>query len=358
MARGVQKPHQLKLGLRTLLRLRRDWALPFSSGYLRRMFLDGTAFAGLRGLQLLVTPGRRTASLSGSIFILGHWRSGTTFLHELLSLDNRYRFPPTYACLFPHCHFFLRRAMRRSSLEFKRPMDDMLITPLSPQEDEFALLCLGARSPYEALLVPHRLREALRLSDVDALTADEAVQWDKTFIEFLSGVSLSNGRRPLILKSPPHSYRVSRINRLVPDAKFILIVRDPYAVFESTVRMWSRLLAEYTLGSHLSDDEIRSCVLEERLHFEVKLQSGIAKVPAGRIAIVHYESLVQDPKAELARLYADLDMPDFERVLTALSHYRDQRSEYVPSAVPPSPVWREKIADAWSGVFDFYGYSR
>ncbi|WP_230646881.1 sulfotransferase [Bradyrhizobium sp. Leaf401] len=358
MGRGVQKPHQLKLGLRTWWRLRRDWELPFSPSYLRRMVLGGAAFTGLRELQSVLTPGRQTTSLRNSIFIVGHWRSGTTFLHELLSLDDRYGFPPTYACLFPHCHFFLKRAMLRSSLELKRPMDDMPITPLSPQEDEFALLCLGARSPYEALLVPHRLRQALRLSDVDALTAGEAVQWDKTFVDFLSGVSLSNRRRPLILKSPPHSYRVSRINRLVPDARFILIVRDPYAVFESTVRMWSRLLANYTLGPRLSDEEIRSCVLDERLHFEAKLQAGIAELPADRIAIIRYEALVRDPKAELAKLYAHLKLSDFERVLPALRNYQDQRSGYAPSAASPSPVWREKIADTWGSIFDLYEYSR
>jgi len=45
-------------------------------------------------------------------------------------------------------------------------MDEMEVRPGSPQEDEFALLSLGARSPYEALLVPAILPESLKLTDL------------------------------------------------------------------------------------------------------------------------------------------------------------------------------------------------
>ena len=36
--------------------------------------------------------------------IIGHWRSGTTMLHELLILDPRHTFPNTYQCFEP-LHF-------------------------------------------------------------------------------------------------------------------------------------------------------------------------------------------------------------------------------------------------------------
>src|SRR5262245_5825925 len=36
------------------------------------------------------------------IFIVGHWRTGTTLLHELLILDDRHTFPNTYQCLEPN----------------------------------------------------------------------------------------------------------------------------------------------------------------------------------------------------------------------------------------------------------------
>src|SRR5262245_27448077 len=50
---------------------------------------------------------RRVAQVEISqspLFILGHWRSGTTFLHELLIRDPEHTFPSTYQCFVPH-HF-------------------------------------------------------------------------------------------------------------------------------------------------------------------------------------------------------------------------------------------------------------
>ena len=38
------------------------------------------------------------------IFVIGHWRSGTTLLHELLILDPRHTYPDTFACFAPN-HF-------------------------------------------------------------------------------------------------------------------------------------------------------------------------------------------------------------------------------------------------------------
>src|SRR5260370_39855239 len=40
----------------------------------------------------------REAIVQPPIFILGHWRSRPTFLHELLGQDPRHRLPNTYHC--------------------------------------------------------------------------------------------------------------------------------------------------------------------------------------------------------------------------------------------------------------------
>src|SRR5271165_4013636 len=39
---------------------------------------------------------RKTQITQPPIFILGHWRTGTTLLHELLVLDPRFGYPSTY----------------------------------------------------------------------------------------------------------------------------------------------------------------------------------------------------------------------------------------------------------------------
>ena len=44
------------------------------------------------------------------IFIIGHWRTGTTLLHEFLILDERHSFPTTYDCMSPN-HFLLTQGI-------------------------------------------------------------------------------------------------------------------------------------------------------------------------------------------------------------------------------------------------------
>ena len=48
----------------------------------------------------------RTQLVEAPIFIVGHWRSGTTLLQELMVLDDRFTCPTTYQCFAPN-HFLV-----------------------------------------------------------------------------------------------------------------------------------------------------------------------------------------------------------------------------------------------------------
>src|SRR5262249_21201176 len=71
---------------------------------------------------------RRTPVREAPLFIIGHWRTGTTLLHELLILDGRHSYPNTYQCLEPN-HFLLTERLITRWLWFlmpsRRPMDSM-----------------------------------------------------------------------------------------------------------------------------------------------------------------------------------------------------------------------------------------
>ena len=68
------------------------------------------------------------------------------------------------------------------------------------------------------------------------------------FPGFLKGVSLLAGGRPLVLKSPGHSLRVAALRQILPGARFIHIVRDPTAVYSSTIRLWQVMTGAYPSG--------------------------------------------------------------------------------------------------------------
>ena len=177
------------------------------------------------------------------LFIIGHWRSGTTLLHELAMLDDRFCCPNTYQCLAPG-HFLLTEDTLTSALSWimpaKRPMDDVAAGFDRPQEDEFALMNMGAPSPYRRMAFPLTSRDAPESLDLTLLPAAERERWQGCLRRFLDMLALRDPRRP-VLKSPPHTARVGVLAGMFPEARFLHVVRDPFVVVPSTLRLWRSL---------------------------------------------------------------------------------------------------------------------
>jgi hypothetical protein len=312
----------------------------------------GSLLSTLSGLQQTVSREQLAkANLANAVVVLGYWRSGTTLLHELLCLDSRFTYPTTHACMNPH-HFLLSEAsaLARGGASTTRPMDEMEVRASSPQEDEFALLSLGARSPYEALIIPKILPEALKLTDPRDLSPEDRKQWREVFVSFLNGVSARGAGKPMILKSPTHGARVSTLRDLLPDARYVLILRDPVTNFESVIRMWRKMFETYALDAIPSDDEIREAVLVDRPRFEAKLAADTADLPANRFAALTYESLIANPVGVIEGLYQRLELGDFGAVRDALVAETNRRSGYKAKGSLPSDAWRERINKEWLGI--------
>ena len=161
-----------------------------------------------------------------------------------------------------------------------------------------------------------------------------------------------------MLKSPTHSYRVATLRELLPDARFVLIVRNPYEVFESMVRTYRALTDKYGLGPSLSDDEVRYVLLAERRRFEAKLLSGVTGLPQHRFVTVAYEQLIRNPLSVIEKLYEQLELSGFDQMRPKLAAEIAKRSYYVQAAIRPSEVWEGRITEQWADIFERYGYSR
>ena len=332
--------------------LRRNWRLRLSPMLLWQTLAPGSMFSAMAGLQETVARDQLAkANYRNAVVVLGYWRSGTTLLHELLCLDAGYTYPTTHACMNPH-HFLLTEAsaLARGGASGQRPMDEMEVRSSSPQEDEFALLSLGARSPYEALLIPKILPEALKLTDPRDLSPRDEKRWREVFLSFLAGVSARGMGRPMMLKSPTHGARIATLRELLPDARFVLIVRDPWTNFESVIRMWRKMFEMYAIESIPPDDDIREAVLADRPRFESKLASDAADLPKNRFTTISYESLIANPAEVIEQLYERLELGDFDTVRDSLIAEAHRRSGYKAKGSLPSDLWRERISNEWAGI--------
>ena len=320
-------------------------------------WLNGAVHSLLAGLQ----HKSYASALEGlvpppPIFILGFWRSGTTFLHELLCCDPQFGFASTYACLNPS-HFLLserRIGDRLIEQRARRPMDNMLYSWASPQEDEFALLALGAPSPYEALLAPSLMRHPRSLLDLNQFPADEQVRWTSTLQYFLQLLAIQQAK-PMVLKSPTHGFRLSRLRTLFPQARYIIIERNPYEVFASNVKLWNTLLGSYSL-ERFSVDEIEEFVFAAYLLHEQAIIEGASALGRRFLTRVRYEELVADPVGEVARLYQELELGNFESVRAGVERHLTSVADYKPNQFRLSPAQKARVDETWGKTISAKGY--
>jgi hypothetical protein len=276
--------------------------------------------------------GRQVASTfidSPPTFIIGHWRTGTTMLHELLALDPANRCPSTYESLVP-CHFLVSERSLRKWLSFMlpktRPMDKMRVGFDKPQEDEVALSLLGAPSPFLTVAFPNRPAQDPRYVDFDDLTPPELDRWEQTWRTFLQSLLVKRSGR-LVLKSPQHTFRLPHILAMFPEARFIHLVRNPFAVFSSTVHFWSAMYRVNALQSPASAD-LEEGVLATFRRMHHRMEATRDLIPRGHLVELKYEDLIADPVATVQHVYDAFDWDSFRTALPAFQLYAKRSEKY------------------------------
>jgi hypothetical protein len=300
---------------------------------------------------------RRPPRTPPPVFIIGHWRGGTTLLHELLMLDRRFCCPNTYQCFAP-AHFLLTERWMAPVVAWlspsKRPMDDVAAGPDRPQEDEFALANLGAPSPYRRMAFPVTSPPTPVALDVDALTPHQRARWEEAMRAFLAALAVRDPRRA-VLKSPPHTARTAVLARMFPGARFIHVVRDPFVVFPSTVRLWRSLHHTQGLqvdpGTALEDYVFNAF---ETMYRAFERDRGA--LPPGSLHELRYEDLVADPVGRLAEAYERLGLEDFAAVRPALEAEAERMRSYRTNTYRHDPRIVAAVARRWGDFIDRYGY--
>lgn len=324
----------------------------------------GTLTCGFNTLGRLAQSaifGRRVAKtrIERPLFILGHWRTGTTLLHELLILDDRHGSPNNYQCFTPS-HFLLSERLVSRLLAFTMPatrvMDNMKLGIHGPQEDEFALCALGLPSPYLSIAFPNESEAFPEYLDLRDLSETERDRWKRVFTRFLREIAFREKKR-LVLKSPTHTARVKTLLEIFPDAQFAHIVRDPFVVYSSTIHLWNSLA--WTQGLQIPQGKGPSeRVLRTFATMYQRFEEDRELIPPGQLHELKYEDLVADPRRELRRLYENLNLGDFERVAQPLERYLDDTKGYKSNRFELDPETRAEIARRWAPVIQKYGYGR
>ncbi len=311
-------------------------------------------------LQQLIF-GRRvkaTQPVAPPIFVLGHWRTGTTLLQELLSHDPRLASPSNYQ-VYATNHFLLTEQLAIRYLKFllpkKRPMDNVTMKWDSPQEDEWARVTMGLPSPYERVAFCRAPPVYQDYLDMQNLSADDVQAWTAGFQKFLQSVTLRTGRQ-LDFKSPHNTGRFKLLHEMYPDAKFIHVTRDPFTFFPSTLRMHRSFDFSQSLQRPVENDGLESYVLECGKRMYDSYLKYRPEVPARQIIDVRYDELVNSPIDTMRQVYDHLQLGDVSPALDGFRQYLAPRKNYVTNRHKLPRYWRERIRAEWGQYFEAFQY--
>jgi hypothetical protein len=292
------------------------------------------------------------------LFIIGHWRSGTTLLHELLMLDDRFCCPTTYQCFAPG-HFLLTEQLVTSALSWimpsKRPMDDVSAGWHRPQEDEFALANMGSPSPYRRMAFPLTSPDHPQALDLATLTPAELEHWKRNMRRFLALLAVRDPRRP-VLKSPPHTARMGVLAEMFPGARFLHVVRDPFVVFPSTMRLWRSL--HHSQALQVDDGaSLERYVFAAFDEMYAAFERDRTALAPGQLHEIRYEDLCADPVARMREVYDRLGLEAFDRMLPAFEKQAESMRRYRTNTYKHDPRIVAEIARRWKPFIDRYGYT-
>ncbi len=341
------------------------WPYRFGSLHARLFAMLGV---GVRVPGVLLEARRHGAAIAaqevddGPVFLVGHWRSGTTHLHNVLSQDPQFGTISFSRSAMPlDCLGKVRpaRALMNLLMPKTRGMDAVAIDADSPQEEEMALAALGSPSFFDCFYFPRSLDESFRRSVLmEGLAEGERQRLADHYRYLAQKMGYLHSGAPTLFKNPANTARLRFLKSVFPHAKFVHIVRDPYEVFPSMMKLWQRLLDAFALQGAGGRDFVETTlsIYERTMRRHLDERAAIGDRD---YCEVRYEELAADPERCVARIYRELELPGHAAAEGAVRTYLDSLGEY--QRRPPRPLGdalRERIADRWGFAFEAWGYPR
>lgn len=273
-------------------------------------------------LDVLLFPSLRSTEVRRPVFCLGHARSGTTYLHRMMTKDSQFSYLLLYEMFFPSLlekrllrlilridatvlRSRLRRRLDAISESTFGATNDMHRTGLFAAEEDDFLMTFSLASGFWIVLFPYA--DQLDFYHVDRWPERKRRRVMEFYRECVRRQIALNGGGTHLSKNPTFCGRVASLIDVFPDARFIVPVRNPYETIPSLLKMLQR---SWQLQGR-DEQSIRSslrALAEQSYHSYTHPLEVLGARPDVPSCVVDYRDLIDDPAATMHRVYRELDL--------------------------------------------------
>ncbi len=335
---------------------------PVYSFRARKIEWTSLALSLATGLQRILFSNRiKKVSFHNNppVFILGMWRSGTTFLHYMMSKDPQFGYLNNHQAFtfnFSLLSFNRLNQILNVFVPKRRPQDNVRLTLDDPAEEEQPFSTLTTRSSIHSFFFPKNQEYFRKYHLFEGIGEEEKSKWKEEYLFLLKNISVYSKKETLLLKNPHNTGRVKELLELFPDAKFIFIHRDPYTVYRSTKKLYMQMIGSQFL-QFLSQKEIGKLILDNNASILKKYLSERELIPSGNLVEIGFDQLEAAPLETVASVYDQLGIAGFGDAKPAISAYLDSVKGYKKNKFKPiGDKLKERIDTEWKVWFETFGY--
>ncbi|MFW9925039.1 MAG: sulfotransferase [Candidatus Thorarchaeota archaeon] len=303
---------------------------------------------------------KKTKIETDPLFIVGHYRTGTTHLITLLSHDKNKGYVSNLEAYAPHFflafHKFTKNLMDMSLPE-TRPMDNVIMGSDEPTEEEYAIGAMDKYGFYNGFIFPRNFKLYSKYNSFKECSTKDLERWKKSYNYFLKKMTLKYKGKMLFLKNPASTYRIKYLLEMFPNAKFIHIYRNPYNMYPSTLKFFREVFAIYTLQKW-DDEEMQQGILDNYRQMYEIFNEERKLIPKENLIEIQYEEFIKDPMNYANKIYKDLHIDGFEEAKEAFQKYVNSQKTYQPNTHKISDEIISKVNRNWDFIREQHGYER
>ena len=328
-------------------------------------------------LDEILFPDFRNQPIEKPLFILGNFRSGSTFLHRLLSRDEenfislrtwdifitpsitQRKIAGLLSKLDSHVGYPLHKLIKTIDRHTLYRVDIHHISFFEPEEDENILLhtwstfFILVMFPFLDALPPYQYFD-------EAIPEKERKQIMNFYRECIQRhLYATGGNRHFVSKNPAFSAKIQTLMEFFPDARIIYLVRNPLDMLPSTVSWLS--YAWHIFGVSQEKYPYRKEILEFTQYWYRHPLAQLDRHPSSNNAVILYDDLISKPAEiihDFCRRFGFTDQCALERILrNAKEDVQHFHSEHIYS-YEEMGFTREQIIAAYADIFVRFGFDQ